>query len=249
MRPDGIVESLNVGKDGGHRLRPGLEMVQINQLAFQTTEEIFGHGIVIWVALSRHTGLNGKTAENALVGGRSILHAAIAVKNQAGFGMLTLDSHSQSPNGKIGVDPVGESIADYLFGAEIFYDGRVEPALIRRDVSDVSYPHPVGQILLEVSAQQIWSDRISMSGIGGAAISPFPFRMQSGALHQAMDAASRAAELRMQQVVQTVQTQRRVFFMTYHQRSQQLLICSSAHADCSGFTGIISAPGYLQGTA
>ena len=96
MRPDGIVKSLNVGKDGGHRLRPGLEMVQINQLAFQATEEIFGHGIVVRVAFARHAGLNGKTVENALVGGGSILHTAIAVKNQAGFRMLTLDGHSSA---------------------------------------------------------------------------------------------------------------------------------------------------------
>lgn len=249
MRPDRIVKSLNVSKDGGHRLRPGLEMVQINQFAFQTAEGIFGYSVVIRIAFARHTGLNGKAVKNALVGGGSVLHTAIAVKNQAGFGMLTPDGHLQRPNGKIGVDPVGKSIADYLFGTEIFYDSRIEPALIRRDVSDVAHPHPIGQIRIKVSAQRIRSDRISISGIGGAAISPFPFRMQSGALHQATDAASRAAELRMQQVVQTVQTQRRVFFMTYHQRSQKLLICPSAHADWSGFTGIISAPGYLQGAA
>lgn len=100
---DRIVKSFDVGKDGGHRLRPGLEMVQINQFAFQTAEEIFGHSIVVRVALSRHTGLNGKTVKNALVGSEGVLHTAIAVKNQAGFGMLTPDCHSQHPNGKASV--------------------------------------------------------------------------------------------------------------------------------------------------
>ena len=40
------------------------------------------------------------------------MHATIAMKYQTGLGMLALDSHLQCPNGKIGVNSVGESVAN-----------------------------------------------------------------------------------------------------------------------------------------
>lgn len=56
-----------------------------------------------------------KSGEERPVGSGGVLHTPVAVEDQAGIGMLAPDSRLQRPNGKIGIGPVGESIAHYLF--------------------------------------------------------------------------------------------------------------------------------------
>ncbi len=54
MWTDGIVESFQIGKhiilsSGSRRI-----LLEVDQLAFETTEEIFGHSVVIWIAPAGH---------------------------------------------------------------------------------------------------------------------------------------------------------------------------------------------------
>ena len=56
MWADGVVKGLNIGEEISRSGAAGIIAPQVNQLAFQAAEKVFGHGVVIRVALAGHAG-------------------------------------------------------------------------------------------------------------------------------------------------------------------------------------------------
>ena len=54
MWADGVVKGLNIGEEISRSGAAGIIAPQVNQLAFQAAEKVFGHGVVIRVALAGH---------------------------------------------------------------------------------------------------------------------------------------------------------------------------------------------------
>ena len=61
-------------------------MRQMDQLAFQTAQEVFRNSIVVWISLPGHALTNALFDQFVTVSFGSILHASVAVKNQAAQG-------------------------------------------------------------------------------------------------------------------------------------------------------------------
>ena len=52
MGTDGIVVGFDIGENIRLRLCAGFVMLVVNKLVFETTEEILGDGVVVWVAFA-----------------------------------------------------------------------------------------------------------------------------------------------------------------------------------------------------
>jgi len=91
--PDGVVKGLEVGENGSLRVTSGLKAVQVDQLTLQATEEVFGHGIVIGIALARHTLAKVQGFKPFPVGGGRVLGTAVAVEDESGGELLPSHGH------------------------------------------------------------------------------------------------------------------------------------------------------------
>ena len=86
MRTNGVVKALDVGENGILGVTPGAKMRQMDQLAFQTAQEVFRNSIVVWISLPGHALTNAAFDQFVPVSFGSILHASVTVKNQAAQG-------------------------------------------------------------------------------------------------------------------------------------------------------------------
>src|SRR6185436_686939 len=78
MESPGVVVVSDVVTDGDHRVTPSWpdDMVQIG---FERVEETFDDGIVVAIPASAHTAADAVRRQLALIGGASVLRAAIGV--------------------------------------------------------------------------------------------------------------------------------------------------------------------------
>ena len=116
-------------------------MAQMDTLAFEAAEEVFGNRVVVGVALAGHALPDAEFREALPVRAGSVLDAAVRMEDEAGQRLAALDSHVEGGEGKACVDAVGEGVANDLLCAKVFYDGTIEPALIGGDVGDVADRH------------------------------------------------------------------------------------------------------------
>ena len=88
-----------------------------------------------------------------------------------------------------------------------------------------------------------------MAGVRGGFVGFFAHGVDSGGFHQPVNPPTRAGIVRLQHVIQAVQTQRGVFFMQIYQFSRQRLIalCPLALTACQ--PGIVPASGDFQQAA
>ena len=91
-------------------------VVQMNQLTFQTAEEVLRDSVVVGIALSGHTLLNSQLFQTEAKSSGSILYASVAVEDQPCARTLPGYCHIQGIQSKLCVDPVGESVSYYFFG-------------------------------------------------------------------------------------------------------------------------------------
>ena len=68
-------------------------MAQMDALALEAAEEVFGHGVVIGIALAGHALPDAQHGKPAPKGFRGILDAPVTVENQARAGPLAAYSH------------------------------------------------------------------------------------------------------------------------------------------------------------
>ena len=115
VRTNSVVESFNISKDIVLCLLPGAVVVQMNQLTFQTAEEVLRDSVVVGIALSGHTLLNSQLFQTEAKSSGSILYASVAVEDQPFAWMLPGYCHIQGIQSKLCVDPVGEKRILLLF--------------------------------------------------------------------------------------------------------------------------------------
>ncbi len=59
-------------------------MAQMDALALEAAEEVFGHGVVIGIALAGHALPDAETGETLTVSVGGVLDAAVGVEDEAG---------------------------------------------------------------------------------------------------------------------------------------------------------------------
>lgn len=80
-------------------------------LAFEAAEEILRNGVVVRTAPARHALPDSISLQALPIGPGRILHAAVAVKDQAPGRFTAVVSHIQSSQRQLGADPVREGVA------------------------------------------------------------------------------------------------------------------------------------------
>ena len=79
MGTQGVVEALNVGEYVSLRQGTSGVMLEVDQLTFEATEEIFGHGVIVGIA---PTGLSDAVGLQALlVSFCRVLDTTVAVED------------------------------------------------------------------------------------------------------------------------------------------------------------------------
>lgn len=96
MRAQGVIKSLNVGKNIVLSLSSCHIVLQMYQFRFQTTEEILRNSIIVWISFSGHTLTEPGCIQPLPVGSCRVLDAPVAVEDQARRGTLPVDSHVQN---------------------------------------------------------------------------------------------------------------------------------------------------------
>ena len=82
----------------------GGEMVQMDKLAFETTEEVFCNGVVVGVALAGHTLAEMKVEQTLTVSVGGILDAVVGVEDEAGVRLTAPDSHIEGIKREAGIN-------------------------------------------------------------------------------------------------------------------------------------------------
>ena len=112
-----------------------------------------GGRIIVTITFARHRYLEPVLAQDLLVVVRTILRPTIRVMNAA-FGWLPeRDGHLQRPDREVTLHAVTHSPADDASGIQIQDHGKIQPALARPDIADVTDPFLVWLIRREVPIQ------------------------------------------------------------------------------------------------
>ena len=131
-------------------------MAQMDALALEAAEEVFGHGVVIGIALAGHALPDAEAGETLTVSVGGVLDAAVGVEDEAGQRLAAPDGHAKGGESEICVDAVGEGVADDLLCAKVFHNSAVEPALAGGDV-----PFPVSWTVKMKKKQKETQDILS----------------------------------------------------------------------------------------
>lgn len=221
----------------------------MDTFTFEAAEEVFSNSVVIGVALAGHALAESKIDQTLPVSAGSVLDAAIGVKDEALGWAAPANGHSKSGKGEIGINPVGEGIADDLFGTEIFDGGQIKPALVGRDVGDIANPGLVGSVKGKVAHEKIGRDGMRMFGVCGHPVSAFTHRRDAQFFHDAVDALARTGKLLADQVVQAVQTESRILRVQCQQPAFERLIMQLAHRGFAFQPFIVPAAGDFEQSA
>ena len=201
----------------------------MNRFAFETAEEIFSNSVVIRVALAGHALTDSEIGQPEAISASGILDAAVRVEDEAGIRMASADGHIKSGEGEIRVDAVREGITDDLLCAQILDSSEIEPALIGRDVGDITDPCLVGGVKRKLAHEQIRSDGVRMFGICSRLVSAFTHGGNAQFIHQTADTLTRTGKLLADQMVQAVQSEGRILHMQRQQPTFERLIVQLAY--------------------
>ena len=133
-------------------------MAQMDALALEAAEEVFGHGVVIGIALAGHALPDAEAGETLTVSVGGVLDAAVGVEDEAGQRLAAPDGHAEGGESEICVDAVGEGVADDLLCAKVFHNSAVEPALAG---GDIGVPFPVSWTVKMKKKQKETQDILS----------------------------------------------------------------------------------------
>ena len=76
-------------------------MAQMDALALEAAEEVFGHGVVIGIALAGHALPDAETGETLTVSVGGVLDAAVGVEDEAGQRLAAPDGHAEGGESEI----------------------------------------------------------------------------------------------------------------------------------------------------
>ena len=116
MWADGVVKGFNIGEEISLSSAAGIIPPQVNQLAFQAAEKVFGHGVVVRVALAGQALTDAKGSQPVTEGRGGILAAPVAMEDQPRAGPLTAYGHVQRSQSQLSINAAGKGIAYHLFG-------------------------------------------------------------------------------------------------------------------------------------
>ena len=105
MTPLAIVKHFDVLEDRRSGFDAAFVVAMMDQFSFQSMEKTLSDSIVPAITLFAHAGQNAVGEVNFPMALRSILTAAITVKNQAPGWLALPDRHSQGIIDQRGVDP------------------------------------------------------------------------------------------------------------------------------------------------
>lgn len=221
-------------------------MAQMDAFALKAAEKVFGHGVVIGVALAGHALPDAEGGQALLVSVGGVLDAAVGVKDETGLRPAALDSHIQGGQGKTGVNMVGEGVANDLLCAKVLHDSAVEPALAGRDIGDVADPCGVGLVKGEAAREEIRRDGMRMSGVCSGFVSALACGGNAQLIHQAVDALAGAGKLRADQMIQAVQPKGRITLVQAQQFALERLVLLSTQGGLAAQPFVVPAAGDLQ---
>src|ERR1044072_949833 len=192
-----VIPNFNVLEDSTACGRSGQPFSAFDQLPAQRGKETFGHCIVIAVGAPTHTGSDVIGRQQLAVIGGGILHAAIAVMEQAGLRLPASQGHAQSVQAQFGFQGLIHGPTHYHTASEIQQHRQVQPPLAGANIGNVSTPDAIRTTNFghaEASLQYFVRYSITMFRIGGL-LTPAPPRAgaQPRCTHQASDALSTAA--------------------------------------------------------
>ena len=138
-------------------------MAQMDALALEAAEEVFGHGVVIGIALAGHALPDAEAGETLTVSVGGVWDAAVGVEDEAGQRLAAPDGHAEGGESEICVDAVGEGVADDLLCAKVFHNSAVEPALAGGDIGNIADPCGVWLVKGEAARKEIGRDGVRVS--------------------------------------------------------------------------------------
>ena len=218
-------------------------MAQMDAFAFETAEEVLGNSVVIGIASAGHTLPDTEFGKALPVSTGGILYAAIRVEDEARIGLASVDGRVESGESKVGVDMIGEGVADDLLCAKVFHNGAIEPAFVGRDVGDIADPGFVGSVKRKLAHEQIRSDGMRVPGIRSRLVIAFAYGGNTQFIHQTVDALARAGKFRTNQVIQAVQPQCRIALMQAQQPAFERLILLPAQGGLAAQPFVVPAAG------
>ena len=129
-----IVEKLYVFCDLPDGFLPCLEMALKDKFSLQGSPEAFHWGVVIAIPLTAHGCPHSEPVNQPTVLLGTILASTIRVVDQPGCRAFRCHSMEQRLVDQVLRHPGAHGIADYLSGVHVLVSGKIEPALIRRDI-------------------------------------------------------------------------------------------------------------------
>lgn len=213
MWADRVIKCFDISKEIGLGSVTGLVLLEMDPFALETTEKILSDSVVVRIALAGHALTDAVSGQAFPVSFGGILDAAVAVKNQPFVRFLAPYSHVQSIQCKPRVNPAGKGIAYNFLETEVFHDGKIQPALAGRDVGDITHPGLVWPVKGEAAFEQVRSDGMAVHGVGRGFVCTAAGGADARQTHLAVYPLARTAELRLEQVVEAVQSHCWIFLM------------------------------------
>ena len=103
MRAHGVVEGLQIGKNVCVRSCARGILLQVDEFAFQTAEEVLGNGVVVGIAPVGHTLPDAIGFQSLPVGSGCVLNAAVTVEDQVRRRFPPAVCHLQSRQRQMGI--------------------------------------------------------------------------------------------------------------------------------------------------
>ena len=183
-----IVEKLYVFCDLSDGFLPCLEMALKNKFSLQGSPEAFHWGVVIAIPLTAHGCPHSEPVNQPTGILGTILASTIRVVDQPGCRAFHCHSMEQRLVDQVFRHPGAHGIADYLSGVHVLVSGKIERALIRRDIRNVSQPDLARRRSLESLFKQVLRQRQTMTGVRRRFKPAFLFTLQAKLLSKTPDA-------------------------------------------------------------
>lgn len=171
-------------------------MLEVDQLAFETAEEIFCHGVVVGIVLAGHA------LPDSIEDSRRSRKATAAYWTSRSLCKMSplggLQRHTaMSRDSKGGsVNAVAKGIVYNFSGTQVLNDGQVEPAFPSENVGDIARLCLIWTFKEEISVEQIGSSGVPVSGVGYGFVSPASHRGNPRNPHLTVDPLAETAESR-----------------------------------------------------
>src|SRR3954453_4603108 len=198
MKPATVIEAFDVVRDRLARLRaggPGHRM----QLGFECAEEAFDDAVVPAVDLPAHADAQTMVMQQRLVAATGILHTPIAVMQQAGVNVPSLERLAQGRQWQGGVHRLLRRPAHNAARREVQEHGEIEPAFVGPDRGDVARPDAIRPPDRKGPREMIGGNRPVMPAVGRDAIPAAPAGDERPDAHQPAHAAIPDVHPRMAQ--------------------------------------------------